>query len=93
MPWSRNNSAIESLMIKVLETSNEPLTLLELVAKIREIDASVLAGKKPINSLYSILFRREKKRRDSGHPELFLKDNRYRVTRYSLNKRAFRRNK
>lgn len=88
---NRSSSPVEELMIEVLSKSPEPLTLVEIVQRIRRIDSQILSGKTPTNSLYSVLFRRESRRKKAGVPEFFVKDTKYRVIRYSLNKRVFKK--
>jgi len=91
MSCNSSSSPIEELMIEVLAKSPEPLTLVEIVQRIRKIDSQILSGKTPTNSLYSVLFRRESRRKKAGAPEFFVKDTKYRVIRYSLNKKVFKK--
>lgn len=52
------------------------------------IDPDALKGETPKKSLYSVLFRREKKRKENGLPLLFLKSKKSGITFYELNPKA-----
>ncbi|KIP71442.1 hypothetical protein SN11_17060 [Vibrio harveyi] len=75
----------EELMIKVLKETNEPLTLDEIVLEIRRISHKALSGKTPSKSLYSTIYRREKRRKELGIKPIFSISNRSRAVYYALN--------
>lgn len=81
MPRNRNKSTLELLMVNVLTEAKQALTLAEIVSKILESNPSALAGKTPRNSLYSVVYRREKRRKVA----LFNTFTRGGSTYYSLN--------
>ncbi|HHQ4579486.1 hypothetical protein ACP6EV_19775 [Aeromonas hydrophila] len=84
MTWNRQCSDLEAMMVKVLK-KKKALSLSEVVSEIEKIEPNTFSGKTPTNSLYSIIYRREKRRIENGNQPLFLieKDRNYSV--YSLN--------
>ena len=72
MTWNRTKSVAEKLMVDVLRESEHALTLAEIVSRINAKNSSALRGKTPINSLYSIIYRREKRRIEQGKKSLFV---------------------
>ncbi len=86
MNWSRNKSNIEDLMVAVLKKKKLPMSIGEIADAIMEVDSSLLSGKTPRNSLYSIVYRREKRRVENGEKTLFKITEERRVILYSLNK-------
>ena len=85
MSWNRNKSTSEQLMVDVLSESKQALTLNEIVIEILSKNPSALTGKTPRNSLYSVVYRREKRRMDRGLHSLFNTTARGGATYYSLN--------
>ncbi|MDQ7016495.1 MAG: HTH domain-containing protein [Gammaproteobacteria bacterium] len=85
MTWNRNKSTSEQLMVDVLAESKQALTLDEIVSEILSRNPSTLTGKTPKNSLYSVIYRREKRREERGLHSLFKTTNSGRTTYYSLN--------
>ncbi|WP_225315780.1 HTH domain-containing protein [Aeromonas caviae] len=73
-------------MIQVLEAAMQPLNLTEIVNAINSIDDTSLAGRTPEKSLYSIIYRREKRRRESGQKTVFIVSKRGGTQYYSVNK-------
>lgn len=71
MKWSRTKSNTEDLMVKVLMQQKKPMSLLEIVDEINRIDPTVFTGKTPRNSLYSVIYRRGKRREEKGEKALF----------------------
>lgn len=65
--------SIEELTISVLKKAKQPLLIREIVDEIKKIEPEQLKGKTPTNSLYSIIYRHEAKRKDKGEKELFSK--------------------
>lgn len=65
-------SKAENLMVEALKRSGKPLTLEEIVELIHGQDSSILSGATPTKSLYSIIFRREAKRKQLKLKALFL---------------------
>ncbi|EGR1136740.1 hypothetical protein FXE61_07315 [Vibrio cholerae] len=86
MPWDRKMSRNEQLMFQVLESAMQPLNLTEIVNAIKAIDNTSLAGKTPDKSLYSIIYRREKRRKENGQPPMFIVNKRGGTQYYSINK-------
>ncbi len=86
MPWDRKMSRNEQLMFQVLESAMQPLNLAEIVNAIKAIDNTSLAGKTPDKSLYSIIYRREKRRKEKGQPPMFIVNKRGGTQYYSINK-------
>lgn len=86
MNWSRNKSNVEGLMVEVLKKKEMPMSLGEIVDEIRKLDPSSLTGKTPRNSLYSIIYRREKRRIDDGEKPIFRTIEERREVLYFLNK-------
>ncbi|WGL99839.1 HTH domain-containing protein (plasmid) [Arsenophonus sp. aPb] len=78
----------EQLMIKVLESSKEPLNLNEIVEAINILDKNCLVGKSPSKSLYSIIYRREKRRSLNNEKPIFIVSTRGGAKYYSINKKA-----
>ena len=72
-------------MIAVLTTNEKPMSLLEIVEQIKHLDSAVFNGKTPRNSLYSIIYKREKKREENGEKTLFKAIKIRRDVLYSLN--------
>ncbi len=83
-----HRSPSEQLMVDVLKRSAEPLTLKEIVGKIIKREPGLLKGKTPSNSLYSIIYRRENRRKEYGLPRLFIKTTRGGAIHYRLNPKA-----
>ena len=67
------NSSVEQLMVDVLDQVDKSLTLIEIVEEMLQMNSSIFTGKTPRNSLYSVLYRREKRRKEMGHQSLFIK--------------------
>ena len=85
MSWNRSSSTTEQLMVEVLKEAEQPLLLEEVVSNIRSFYPDALTGKTPKNSLYSIIYRREKRRNKKGLPPLFITNVRGGATYYSIN--------
>ena len=64
-------SRAEELMVEILRRRKSPMTLGEIVDVILQQEPSVLAGETPRKSMYSIVFRRENRRKGSRIPLLF----------------------
>jgi hypothetical protein len=90
MYWDRRKSISEQLMIDILTKSNQPLLLDEIVKKILVLDPSALTGKTPMKSLYSVIYRREKRRTERGTESLFEKTTRGGATYYTLNPKGIK---
>lgn len=85
MTWNRNISTTEQLMVDVLNKATQDLTLDEIVNEILKLKPSALKGKTPKNSLYSVIYRREKRRVELGIDKIFITFVRGGATYYSLN--------
>ena len=86
MSWSRSKSEVEDLMVYVLKKKSSPMSLGEIVEEMKKLSPELLIGKTPKNSLYSILYRREKRRIDAGEKPVFKTTEERREVLYSLNK-------
>lgn len=85
MNWSRQKAHLEELMVSVLEARKIPLSLREITEEISESNPSIFTGITPVNSLYSIIYRREKRRLETGQKPIFIRTNIRNLTLYSLN--------
>ena len=54
----------------VLSEANMPLEMGEIVKRIKNKDRSVLKGMTPEKSLYSVIYRRERRRAERGYKRL-----------------------
>ncbi len=72
-------------MVEVLKEHNHGLALHQIVKEIRKIEPDCLRGETPVNSLYSIVYRKEKKRIKAGEKPLFKKYGVHRNILYKLN--------
>lgn len=64
-------SRAEELMVEILRRRKSPMTLGEIVDVILLQEPTALGGATPRNSMYSIVFRRERRRKESRMPLLF----------------------
>lgn len=71
MSWNRQRSNLETLMVEVLK-KKKALSLQEIVNEIVRVSPEAFTGQTPRNSLYSIVYRRDKNRVDQGKQPLFL---------------------
>lgn len=85
MSWTRQTSQLEGYLYEVLAKAKTPLTLTEIVAKIRLKHPDAFTGGTPERSLYSVIYRREGRRLTEGLAPMLLKVASDRVVRYSLN--------
>lgn len=85
MSWSRNKSDVEDLMVQILNRKKLPMSLGEIIDEIKTLSPTLLTGKTPRNSLYSIIYRREKRRVDAGEKPLFKTTEERREILYSIN--------
>lgn len=84
MVWNRQKSNLENLMVEVLKKKSG-LSLQEIVNEILKIEPSIFTGETPRNSLYSIIYRREKARMENGIESLFLSEKCRSEILFSLN--------
>lgn len=84
MTWNRQKSDLEALMVEVLKRKNTALSLSEIVAEIEKLEPYAFTGQTPVNSLYSIIYRREKRRIKNGNQPLFLVEKDRNYSTYSL---------
>lgn len=84
---AQSNDNLERLMVEVLleRSDHTPLSIHEIIDEIRRIAPQALLGKTPNKSLYSVIYRREKRRKKFGEPNAFLIFKRDMVSRYSIN--------
>jgi len=59
------------MMIQILNLSKDPISLTQIAKEIELSDPTILSGKTPRSSLYSIVYRREKRRELAGISRLF----------------------
>jgi hypothetical protein len=85
MSYNRRKSYLEELMVQILQEAKEPLRLPEIAALIKASHPDAITGKTPANSLYSIIYRTEKRRTDRGEKTLFNKEYIKADCFYSLN--------
>jgi hypothetical protein len=85
MTWDRQHSKLEDLMARVLKKSKTPLTLHEIVELITKIEPSIFTGAHPVNSLYSILYRKEQRRELAKQETRFLREKHRNILVYKLN--------
>ena len=91
MTWNRHYSRTEKLVVKLLLKKQTTLTINEIADGILEMQPGVLSGKTPARSLYSILYRREKRREEKGHNKLLLcPAEMMRAVEYYLNEKQFK---
>jgi hypothetical protein len=86
MSFLVQKSRAEELMVEILKRRKSPMTLGEIVDVILKSEPEVLAGETPRNSMYSIIFRREKRRKESKQPMLFKTTRERRNVLYQLNR-------
>jgi hypothetical protein len=84
MSWNRQKSHLEAMMVDVL-VKKKALSLQEIVDEIDRVNPGAFTGHTPRNSLYSIIYRREKNRTEQGTQPLFLTDKIRREIIYSIN--------
>jgi hypothetical protein len=84
MSWNRQKSSLETMMVAVLK-DKEALSLQEIVNEITKGNPEAFTGQSPRNSLYSIIYRRDKNRIGQGTQPLFLTEKVRREVIYSLN--------
>lgn len=85
MSWDRHYSKLEKLLVEILEETDSALTLNEIVKKIEEKHPGTFSGKTPSNSLYSVIYRRENRRKQRGHEPLLKTVKEGRSVYYTLN--------
>ena len=81
----KRRSDLEALMVLVLKEKKRALSLSEIAPEISKIDKAIFSGKTPAKSLYSVIYRREKKRIELGLDPLFKKEMCRRDVLFSLN--------
>ncbi len=88
MSRARNTSTSERLMVDVLRDADEALTLDEIVEQILDRSPETLGGKTPKKSLYSVIYRKERRRKERGLPVLFKTSTRGGAKYYSINSKG-----
>ena len=84
MTWDRHSSQLEKLLVEILEEADFALTLQEIAQKMEEKEPGIFTGKTPSNSLYSVIYRRENRRKQRGHEPLLRKVKEGRSVYYTL---------
>lgn len=79
-------SRAEELMVEILKRRKSPMTIAEIVDAILKQEPDALSGATPRNSMYSIVFRREKRRKENGLAPLFRTKSERGNVLYCLNK-------
>jgi hypothetical protein len=64
-------SLSERLMVRILQESKKPMSLNNIIEVINRSHPELFKGRTPKNSLYSIIYRNEKKRQDRNEALLF----------------------
>lgn len=72
-------------MVEILKIKKLPMSLGEIIEEIKICSPTALTGKTPRNSLYSIIYRREKRRIYADEEALFKTTEERREILYSLN--------
>jgi HB1, ASXL, restriction endonuclease HTH domain len=85
--WSRRASTYESAAIEVLSRAKQPLPISAISRQIVEQELVEVRGKTPDRSLYSILYRKDRKREQSGQKPLFRRITDGRNVLYALNRK------
>lgn len=80
------SSRAEELMVEILARRKTPMTLSEIVDAMLRQEPSVLIGATPQKSMYSIVFRREKRRKAGRMPLLFRRTKERGSVLYQLNR-------
>jgi hypothetical protein len=73
MTWSRQHGKLEAMMLDILKGAKRPMTIVQIVEVIQLLEPSVFTGKTPHKSLYSIVYRNERRRISIGEKILFKK--------------------
>ncbi|KAA5951120.1 MULTISPECIES: HTH domain-containing protein [unclassified Pantoea] len=81
---SRRRSDLEKIAIKILKRNKEPLSLLHLFEKIHQKYPLLLSGQTPQNTLYAMIYKREKRRVMDGEAAIFIRHNEGRSVYYTL---------
>lgn len=84
MSWNRQKSNLEVMMVGVLKVK-KALSLQEIVDEIAKSNPNAFTGQTPRNSLYSIIYRRDRNRIEQGAQPLFLTEKVRSEVIYSLN--------
>lgn len=71
MGWSRYKSKIEVLAVEAILEFNGIASIDAIVEYIKIKDASILNSKTPKNSVYGVIYKREKRRKAIGAEKLF----------------------
>ncbi len=85
MSWDRHFSQLEKLLVEILEEAENALTLREIAVRMEKKSPGTFLGETPVNSLYSVISRREKRREQRGHQPLLRTIREGRSTKYILN--------
>lgn len=72
MPWSRKKSHLEDCMAEVLSMNEKGLNLTQIINELKIKEPNIFTGKTENKSLYSIIYRREKRRINFGKPTKFI---------------------
>ncbi len=78
-------SRAEQMMIRILRVTTNLVSLAQIAKEIELSDPTILTGKTPRSSLYSIVYRREKRREDAGLKRLFKQQVIHREIHFTLN--------
>jgi HB1, ASXL, restriction endonuclease HTH domain len=74
MNWNRRRSHLKELMVRVLTDSQRPMPLSEITRAIKSSFPEAMTGKTPEKSLYSVVYRSEKRRIEKKLEPLFIKE-------------------
>ncbi len=85
MSWNRHYSELEKLLVDILAETDFAITVQEIAKRIEEKKPGTFTGKTPSNSLYSVIYRRENRRKQRGHEPLLKTIKEGRSVYYTLN--------
>lgn len=83
---NKKKSPFENAAILILKDSKRPLTMNEIATRMVDRDLVRVRGKTPEKSLYGVIYRREKARRERGEKPVFERVHEGHSVRYTLNK-------
>ncbi|MGG8470792.1 HTH domain-containing protein [Rahnella sp. PAMC25617] len=81
---SRRRSDLEKAVIEVLKNSKKPLSMLQMVEKIQKKYPLLLTGQTPKNTLYAMIYKREKRRAMDSEAAIIIRHNEGRSVYYKL---------
>lgn len=83
--WSRKKIDYEVAAIRVLKDSRKPLSLRDITEQIVNRKLVTVKGKTPEKTLYGVIFKKEKLRKERGEKPVFKKTRSGSSVLYTLN--------